>query len=91
MTTADFWEVGASGRTYSREYVIDELEKRYASPGAETWETSAFHCRQLARDVYLLTYTLLEGARKARRSTIWKRAISGWKIVFHQVTIVQDS
>jgi hypothetical protein len=91
MTTADFWEVGASGRRYSREYVIDELEKRYASPSAETWETSDFHCRQLARDVYLLTYTLLEGARKTRRSTIWERAGSGWKIVFHQGTIVQES
>src|SRR5436305_15267338 len=29
MTEARFWEVGASGRRYSREYVLDELEKRY--------------------------------------------------------------
>jgi hypothetical protein len=31
MTVTDFWEVGASGRRYSREYVLDGLEKRYHS------------------------------------------------------------
>ena len=90
MTTADFWEVGASGRRYSRKYVIDELEKRYASPSDDIWETSEFYCRKLAQDIYLLTYTLLQGARKTRRSTIWERAGSDWKIVFHQGTVVQE-
>ena len=28
MTTDDFWEVGASGRAYSREYVLEILEER---------------------------------------------------------------
>jgi hypothetical protein len=28
ITTADFWEVGASGRRYSREDVLAELERR---------------------------------------------------------------
>ena len=28
MTVEDFWEVEASGRRYSRAYVLDELEKR---------------------------------------------------------------
>lgn len=32
MTADEFWEVGASGRRYSREYVLDELERRYADP-----------------------------------------------------------
>jgi hypothetical protein len=31
MMMADFWEVGASGRRYSRDYVLDTLEERYAS------------------------------------------------------------
>jgi hypothetical protein len=29
MITEDFWEVGASGRRYSRDFVLAELEKRY--------------------------------------------------------------
>ena len=92
MTVPNFWEIGASGRRYSREYVLDLLEKRYAKPAPEIWETSEFCCRELAQDTYLLNYTLLQdNARKTRRSTIWRRTGSGWKIVFHQGTMVQES
>ena len=31
MVTPEFWEVGASGRRYSRDYVLDELEKRHGA------------------------------------------------------------
>lgn len=91
MMVQDFWEVGASGRCYAREYVLTELEKRYAGEYKNVWEATDFHCRKLAEDVYLLTYTLLQGPRKTRRSTIWQRTPAGWRIVFHQGTIVQDS
>jgi hypothetical protein len=93
MTAADFWEVGASGRRYTRDYAFAELEKRYAQDEdeADVWETEDFQCRKLAEDVYLLTYTLLQGERTTRRATIWQRTESGWKIVFHQGTIVQDA
>jgi len=91
MTMEDFWEVGASGRRYSRAYVLDELEKRHAAPQSDIWETMDFHCRRLAPDVYLLTYTLLQDKRRqTRRSTIWQRTAQGWKIVYHQGTIVQS-
>jgi hypothetical protein len=88
MTEADFWEVGASGRRYSREHVLDVLDERRGSAEPHTLETSEFHCRQLAADVYLLTYTLRQDARLTRRSTVWRRAPDGWKIVFHQGTEV---
>jgi len=91
MTAEDFWETGASGRRYSRAVVLDELEKRYATPHTDAWETHDFLCRKLAPDVYLLTYTLIqEKGRRTRRSTIWQRASDGWKIVYHQGTLVQD-
>jgi hypothetical protein len=35
MVTDDFWEVGASGRRYGREFVLDELEARHARAHAE--------------------------------------------------------
>lgn len=91
MTVEDFWETGASGRRYSRTYVLDYLEKRFSVPHTDTWETKDFHCRRLAPDVYLLTYTLLQdNVRLTRRSTIWRRASDGWRVVYHQGTIVQD-
>jgi hypothetical protein len=92
MTAADFWEVGASGRRYSRAYVLGELEKRYAAAHSEVWETTDFQCRRLAPDVYLLTYTLIqEKTRRTHRATIWQMTAEGWKVVYHQGTIVQMS
>lgn len=32
LTAEEFWEVGASARRYSREFVIDTLVRRYAAP-----------------------------------------------------------
>lgn len=90
MTEATFWEVGASGRRYSREYLLDELEKRYANQAEDEWQTSDFQCLELAVDNYLLTYTLIQGDRVTRRSTIWRRTAQGWKIVYHQGTVVED-
>jgi hypothetical protein len=95
MTVPDFWEVGASGRRYSRSCVLDALERRYQIEGQDSapdsLKASGFHCRRLSGDVYLLTYTLLQGERKTRRATIWQQTAQGWKIVFHQGTIVQDA
>jgi len=91
MTVDDFWEVGASGRRYSRPIVLDELQKRYATQHRDTWEASGFCCRKLAPDVYLLTYTLVQQKeRRTRRCTIWQRFGDAWKAVYHQGTIVQD-
>jgi hypothetical protein len=92
MTVEDFWEIGASGRRYSRAHVLEVLEARRARPVDETdLESSDFHCRELAPDVYLLTYTLRQGERLTRRSTIWRRENGDWKIVFHQGTVVAAS
>jgi hypothetical protein len=92
MTVDDFWETGASGRRYSRQFVLDVLEQHRDSPQAVVWETRDFHCRRLAEDVYLLTYTLLQNnTRLTRRSTIWQKTSDCWKIVYHQGTVVQDT
>jgi len=93
MTTRDFWEVGASGCRYSRNYVLDLLEQRFQQDqSGDIWETGDFYCKRLGADVYLLTYTLLQRrTRKTRRSTIWQQTTEGWKIVYHQGTIVQDT
>jgi hypothetical protein len=91
MMTPDFWEVGASGRRYSRKSILDELERRYGGGYVEgRLEATDFHCRRLAEDAYLLTYTLFQGERKTRRATIWQRSGQDWKIVYHQGTVVQD-
>lgn len=91
MTSSDFWEVGASGRLYGRAYVLNMLEKRHAAPHEDVWEATDFYCRKLAERVYLLTYTLAQDrTRISRRSTLWERADTGWIILYHQGTLVEE-
>ncbi len=90
MVDSDFWEVGASGRRHTRKYILEALEKRMRTPEEDSWETTDFRCQELAADLYLLTYTLKQDERVTRRATIWRRSVDGWKIVFHQGTIVED-
>jgi hypothetical protein len=85
----DFWEVGASGRRYSRELVLDTLEERWSRPHDDPWETSDFHCREVGRDTYALTYTLRQKQRVTRRLTIWRKAQGRWSALFHQGTVVE--
>jgi hypothetical protein len=68
MTIETFWEVGASGRRYSRAYVMDTLELRHSQPHEDIWETQDFHCVEIAPDNYLITYTL--SSRKTRDTEI---------------------
>jgi hypothetical protein len=91
MTDAQFCEVGASGRHYGRDYVLDLLEKRFENPGEDIWEVSDFHCLALSRGTYLVTYTLLQQKQRVtRRSSIWRRRGKVWQIVYHQGTVVED-
>jgi hypothetical protein len=89
MTDPEFWEVGASGRRYSREFVLDTLENRAPNPEEAAWQTHDFQCREIAADNYLITYTLHQGLRVTRRSTLWRRTSQGWKILYHQGTVVE--
>lgn len=89
MTADDFWEIGASGKIYTREEVLDLLEERHSGPQAESLVVSAFRVRQLGLGLYLAHYDLVqEHTRKTRRTTLWRHSAEGWKIVFHQGTIV---
>jgi len=89
MTDPEFWEVGASGRRYSREFVLHTLENRAPDPEVSKWLTRDFQCREIAADNYLITYTLFQGPRVTRRSTLWRRTADGWKVLYHQGTIVE--
>ena len=91
MTASDFWEIGASGKLYTREVVLEMLEKRHSQPVQESLEATAFRIRELGPNLYLLHYDLLQdGIRRTRRTTLWCHTADGWQIVFHQGTIATD-
>ena len=94
LTAPSFYEIGASGRIYTRDLILSTLEQRYRDPTYtdDPWETSSFQLTQLSPDTFLLTYTLIQhqptGDRMTRRTTIWQQSPCGWKILFHQGTII---
>jgi hypothetical protein len=90
ITDPSFWEVGASGKRYSREYVLHTLETRPKDPQEASWTTRDFHCREISADNYLITYTLQQGSRITRRATLWRRTAGEWRILFHQGTVVES-
>jgi hypothetical protein len=88
-TAPDYWETSASGRRYSREFILGELEKHPPVDAASVgWQCHDHALRQLGPDTFLITYTLRQLERITRRATIWQRSPEGWRILYHQGTIV---
>ena len=88
-TAPDFWEVGASGCRYSRDFILGMRSREtLVDADAAGWKASGFGLRQLGSDTFLLTYTLDQQGRMTRRSTIWQRTSEDWRILYHQGTVV---
>lgn len=89
QTDEEYWEVGASGRIYDREGILEGLVQRGKVPGDEHWVVSDVRCRKLDGDTYAFTYQLDQAGRLSRRVTIWRREPDGWKALYHQGTLIQ--
>jgi hypothetical protein len=48
MTAEDFFEIGASGRIYRRDFAISNLPERYKQPERHDWPCRDFSVRRLA-------------------------------------------
>jgi hypothetical protein len=85
----DYWEVGASGRRYSRDSILRTLQQNPpVDAAAAGWQSSDYGLRRLGPDTYLFTYTLRQAERLTRRATIWQGRGEEWRILYHQGTIV---
>jgi len=88
-TAPEYWEVGASGRRYSREFILRTLQQTPPVEAASAgWQSYDYGLRRLGHDTFLFTYTLRQAERLTRRATIWQATPDGWRILYHQGTIV---
>jgi hypothetical protein len=90
QTVDDYWEVGASGSVYERDFVVEELVRRGTVAGDRDWVIDDSRLRVLGPDTFALTYRLNQAGRLTRRLTLWRRCPDGWKILYHQGTIVSS-
>jgi hypothetical protein len=90
----DFTEIGKSGRIYDKAAIIAELQKKsestYAAPAIYD-----FKVRCLSSGIALVTYRSERSAsgyiEEALRSSIWQWSDEGWRICFHQGTLLQGT
>ena len=61
---------------------FQSLSTRPPDPAESLWRTEGHQCRRLSSDTYLLTYTLHQGQRITRRTTVWRQTTSGWQALF---------
>jgi hypothetical protein len=72
-----------------QEFIMKLLAERPPVDAAEAgWRCWDFGLGRMGAEVYLLTYTLDQGGRVTRRATVWEKAAEGWRILFHQGTVV---
>ncbi len=89
MLAEDFLEFGSSGRTWTRNTIIELLsnETAFTAPAIED-----FRCAVLSEDVALVTYRTVRTdatsgeALASLRSSIWKHVGGEWRMRFHQGT-----
>jgi hypothetical protein len=88
VMAADFVEIGASGRVYTREDVLRVVDARDRAGEVEVLEPVDVACRELAPGLYQLTYRLTQGERRTWRSSLWRGTeAGGWQVAFHQGTV----
>ena len=89
VTAPEYWEASASGRRYSREFILRTLDEHPPVNAASVgWKSYDHAVRKLGSDTYLITYTLRQVERLTRRATIWQKTPEGWRILYHQGTLV---
>ncbi|MEH1897243.1 MAG: DUF4440 domain-containing protein [Nostoc sp.] len=91
----EFIEFGSSGRVFNKQQIIDSLQNEPIAPVTQRSITE-FKTLVLATGVILVTYHIVrylsgEQPVNSLRSSIWKFNNDGWKIIFHQGTLVRES
>jgi hypothetical protein len=82
----DFVEFGRSGRVYDRAEILAHSR----TPIDAVLPLPDYRVRPLSEDIVQITYNsqvTYDGVvRYARRSSIWQRTATGWRLRFHQGT-----
>ncbi|MFJ9621130.1 DUF4440 domain-containing protein [Streptomyces sp. NPDC101181] len=92
----EFTEIGASGRRWTYEEMLDALPGLDGGDGDRPRvEASGMTGTVLAPGVVHLTYETLAGGRRTRRSSLWRKRTgepgATWRLYYHQGTPVPDA
>jgi hypothetical protein len=91
LLAEEFVEFGARGRAYTKAEIIAALAEEQNVGGYVRANLLDFKALALSGEVVLVTYRSVRGAEESLRSSIWKKAGSGWRMLFHQGTKAANS
>lgn len=86
LLAEDVEEVGASGRVWSRAELIELMVGE--EPDAAPIVMRDLTGRVISEGVVLVRWDSLRDGRRARRSSLWRREPSWWRLVHHQGTLL---
>ena len=78
-----FTEFGWSGRSYTRDDILDDLGAGDAPIDVQLVDMAV---RALGRDTALVTYRSIEARGDGNRASVWTRRNGRWSLEFHQGT-----
>ncbi|MGA2529441.1 MAG: nuclear transport factor 2 family protein [Acidimicrobiales bacterium] len=82
----DFFEVGASGKLWTRSEMLGALTAE--EPDDYSIEVSEIEASPVGEGLVLVSYVSSRAGRRARRSSLWRESGSSWQIIFHQGTLL---
>jgi hypothetical protein len=85
LLAADFVEIGASGRLWTRDETIAELAELDAD-SRDALQTSDWTVRELAPGLALVGYVSTRAGRRVRRTSLLRLESGRWRMFFHQGT-----
>jgi hypothetical protein len=88
LLAEDFIEVGASGRVWDRPLTLELLGGE--PEGATVIRVHDLTGRVLCDGLVMTRWDSDRGGRRARRMSLWRRDCAGWRLVYHQGTLLPE-
>jgi hypothetical protein len=85
----DFSEVTPDGRRFGRSELITVLTSTSADRDPSPRSAVDLTGVRLSGSTVIVTYVSEQGAKRARRVTVWLRTGPAWRAYFHQATPIQ--
>lgn len=84
----DFAEIGASGRMWTREAILEHLadDGPHGDHVQPAIVVHALSGRVVGRGLVLAQWVSERGVERAVRTSLWRREPTGWRLVHHQGT-----
>lgn len=86
LLSPDFVEIGASGRRWDLESILELLRAEAAHPATHAIVMTPLEGRVLAPGVVQVFWDSDQAGRRARRTSLWQRGPRGWQLTYHQAT-----